>query len=392
MAQVTIQPRTKDDSKVGSIGAAWPPALDKHNARVKGFAQFKIDDRPTLVRMLNEATEVRRAHLSLETRKPKATRITVRAFIRKDVLEESVTGVESPISGEGQIKVVKVKPDFSTEAPDFRVEAVIDAERVFPGYQLVYFGFNETRRLPRSESLTAELDIARRVSHSFRARRVGYDLKARRVSQGLQGRTETALARLDPRGYQRMIEIDREAVLARLDTGGYGMVQLNGQHTQQDVAQLAALYARTYQMYTFDINRASLEAMFTNGNMIMVGRHLPTGDIVSSLIAEHCRIEVDGVPVHLYESSDWATHSDHRGHGLITAMQIEATRMIRELAHGERSIIYAEVRAPWEPANRSAASAGMEWVGTLLKHCVIKSDRDVEVRGNREDLNVWVAP
>src|SRR3989338_7379023 len=117
--------------------------------------------------MLTEATEVRRAHTSPKTGNPKATRITVRAFVRNGILEGSVVDAESPISGEGQIKVVKVKHDFQTEAPDFRVEAVIDAERVFPGYSLVYFGFNEPRRFPRSESLTAELEIARRVSQGL---------------------------------------------------------------------------------------------------------------------------------------------------------------------------------------------------------------------------------
>jgi hypothetical protein len=157
------------------------------------------------------------------------------------------------------------------------------------------------------------------------------------------------------------------------------------------VRQLLDLYHEAYQEYTFEINSDTINDMLNNGNIVLVGRS-PDGTIVSSLIAEHASVSVDGRQVHLYELSDYATLRAHRRNGLITAMQIMAVQAIRGLPHGQESIIYAEDRAAWEAVNISSHKAGLVYTGTLEKHCVLVSDRSFAEEGRLENLNVWVSP
>ncbi len=302
--------------KVGSIGAAWPPTYERRNARVKGFCPFKVDDNRLLERLRSDLREAREQN-------PEATRSTARAFIRRELRDM---------------------------APD--VEARVPANRVFPGYDLVYIGSNSESRQSQEGILQEELEGVTMIMEKMR--------------------------RQDP-----------GAVFGRVSNAGYSVGRLRDVNTAA-VAQLLELYDEAYQEYTFDINSSTIMDMLNNGNIVLVGRS-PEGTIVSCLIAEHASVEVDGQEVHLYELSDYATLRAHRRNGLITAMQIMAVETIRELEHGQESIIYAEDRAAWMAVNISSRRAGLVYCGTLEKHCRLVSDRTFAEEGNLENLNVWVS-
>ncbi len=302
--------------KVGSIGAAWPPAYEQRNSRVKGFCPFKVDDNRLLGRLMEDLRRAREQN-------PDATRSTVRAFMRREI---------------------------AGMAPD--VEARISANRVFPGYDLVYVGSNSECRRTQADVLQEELEGVTMIMEKM-------------------GRQEPG------------------AVFGRVSDAGYSVGRLRGVSASA-VAQLLELYDEAYQEYTFDINDSTIMGMLNNGNIVLVGRS-SEGAIVSCLIAEHASVEVDGREVHLYELSDYATLRAHRRNGLITAMQIMAVDTIRELEHGQESIIYAEDRAAWMAVNISSRRAGLVYCGTLEKHCRLVSDRTFAEEGNLENLNVWVS-
>lgn len=231
------------------------------------------------------------------------------------------------------------------------VEARFRAERAFPGFDLVYLGSNADERRSSHEILQAEL-------------------------QSVEGIMATESS-------------PRERILGRVDQAGYSLGRLHGANPRA-VLQMLELYSEAYQEYTFELDSGTITEMLSNGNIVLVGRD-SQGAIVSSLIAEHAEVQVDGKSVHLYELSDYATFRSHRRNGLITAMQVMAIETIRSLEHGEESIIYAEDRAAWEAVNISSRRAGLEYCGTLEKHCVLVSDRTFAEQGRLENLNVWVA-
>ncbi|MFH1784971.1 MAG: hypothetical protein ABH842_00945 [Candidatus Micrarchaeota archaeon] len=307
-------------NQVGSVGAVWPARYDGHNSRIKGFCTERILARRDLDRMVGSVHDIQAAH-------PQATRTTVRAFVGKGLLE----GIR--------------------KADGLDVEAVVPADRIMPGFSMVYFGRNRSERMPDPEVLKAEIDSLARMA-------------------GIEPVTTTEAAR-------------------RISDAGYAIspVDQNGAK-QRDIARLLALYREAYEKYTFDITEGSMEEMLSNGNIVVVARERTTQDIVASLIAEHCTLIIDGQTVHLFELSDFATFRAHRGNGLMTLMQMDARVAIRRL-HGDDAVIYSENRAPWEAVNRSSQKAGFTYCGTLPKHCILVSDRDFNETGDMENLHVW---
>jgi hypothetical protein len=301
--------------KVGSIGAAWPPSYDKKNNRVKGFCPFKVDDTRLLSQLRGDIARSARSA-------PQASRITVRAFVKTELVDR------------------------------MDVEVRLPAERVFSGFELVYIGSNSERRRALPEILRQEIDSVN--------------------------------------GIMRDVEqLQKETALARVRAGNYEVGTLTDANPKA-IRELLALYAEAYQEYLFDINQTTIMDMLDNGNIVLVARK--EGTIVSSLIAEHALVDIEGTNVHLYELSDYATLRAHRGKGIITATQMMAIDEIRSLEHGAESIIYAEDRAAWIAVNRSSRRAGMTYCGTLEKHCRLVSDRSFAEQGNLENLNVWVSP
>jgi len=325
---MALQQAIMSKGAAGSIGAAWPPAFDSNNARIKGFCPTIIGTKKEL--LLDAFAHADRARRGAD----EATRTTFRAFVRRGLVEQ-----------------------IRTERNDFAVEAVVPAGKTVPGCDLVYFGRNDNVRTP-PVSLRREENIS------------------------LAG-IRREVARVEPR-----------TAIARLTSEGYSIsMPLNGEiHNDSDREAMLLLYREAYQRYTFPINEGTIRAMVGNGNRAVVARD-GNGQIASALIAEECELALsDGSTVRLYELSDFATFRKDRGQGLMTAMQIEAVRLIRSLPGGDRAIIYAEDRAPWTPVNKSSRQAGLEYAGTLPWHCTLLSDRNVNYAGDYESLNVWYAP
>jgi len=320
LAQVAM-----NGGKVGSIGAAWPPAFDANNARVKGFC-------PTIIRSRNGLHNAAFSHAHRATKAhPKATRTTFRAFVGRGLVE-------------------------TIASPGFSIEAVIPADNAVPGFDLVYFGNNHATRTPLEETRRQEIENVERIRQ-----------EVARVAP------QVAIARLASKGYRVSMPINGEL------------------HNGRDIEALLRLYQEAYQHYTFPINGTTIQAMTGNGNRAVVARDA-SGQIASALIAEECEIRLgNGSSVMLYELSDFATFRKDRGNGLMTALQLEAVKLIRGLPGGEKAIIYAEDRAPWSAVNKSSQQAGMSFAGTLPWHCSIQSDRNVQYAGEHESLNVWYA-
>jgi len=272
-----------------------------------------------------EAREFFSTVSAVEASAPQATRTTVRAFVRSGLVE-----------------------GLRQESP-YPVEASFDASNAVPGHHLVYFGRNAQSRMPPREVLASELE---------------------------------SVAQL--RALARTPLMD---ALKRIEANGYSLSRLNGDG-MREIPHLLELYAEAYQEYTFQLTPSAIRDMLSNGNIVIVGRDRDS-EVVSSLVAEHAALGMnDGSTVHLFELSDYATFRAHRGMGLITLMQMEAIRAIRN-AFGDGAIIYAEDRAAWTAVNRSSQRAGMDYCGTLLQHCTIVSDRDFGEEGRLENLNVW---
>jgi hypothetical protein len=181
--------------------------------------------------------------------------------------------------------------------------------------------------------------------------------------------------------------VRRDAAMQRTREAGYSIGVL--EDFEGHMESLLELYGEAYEQYTFDINAQTMAAMFSNGNMVLTALD-SGGNVASSMVAEHGTVVVEGEEVHLYELSDYATFRAHRRNGLMTLMQIEAIRMLRSV-HGDDAIIFAEDRASWTPVNISSQKAGMQYAGTLPKHCRLKADRDLPEVGDLENLNVWFA-
>ena len=259
-----------------------------------------------------------------------STRTTVRAFVRSGLVEELRREV-----GCGS---------------KYGLEAHFDAGNAFPKHHLAYFGCNHPLRMPDAGVLQNELGSVSEVRRLERACRAG--------------------------------------AMERVAGAGYTIGRLNGDG-KREVPRLLELYREAYQEYTFQMTPETVSGMLSNGNIVIVGRDREA-QVVSALIAEHAELRIGhGRVAHLYELSDYATFRAHRGHGLITLMQMEAISAIRALGHGPEAIIYAEDRAAWAAVNRSSQRAGMDYCGTLPQHCVLVSDRDFGESGRMENLNVW---
>ena len=258
------------------------------------------------------------------------SRTTIRAFAEKGLLDGMAEEIRENNMG---------------------IEAKFDAGNTIRGCELVYIGGNSRERMPDPMILEQELQSVRSMDH------------------------------LRPVSYREAME--------RVRKSGHTVSKLE-QATQADIEDLLGLYNEAYQKYTFEITEQSVRDMLNNGNVVIVGRYAGTR-IVSALIAEHCELLMEGgkIRADLFELSDYATRKEHRGNGLITVMQMEVIKAIRAMRKGYESIIYAEDRAAWIPVNRSSKKAGMEYCGTLPKHCLLESDRSFQETGDYENLNVW---
>ena len=127
---------------------------------------------------------------------------------------------------------------------------------------------------------------------------------------------------------------------------------------------------------TVDVVRAVL-----NDSTTYVARHL--GNIVSMCAAEQVSPRIFGEPVKIYEVSDCATSSLHRGNGLIQAC---AQRVLDDI--GGADIIYNESRVAHTPIIRAMRNLGFVGNGILRNHVRIGGDRDLPETSDIESLAV----
>jgi len=173
---------------------------------------------------------------------------------------------------------------------------------------------------------------------------------------------------------------DPASVFSKLESHGYVLERLSRSTStlQTDLEALALLYKEALPVYMFEITSITLMDLLQNDrNIFLVVRN--NQHIVSSLIAEHASLEIDGRTVSLFELSDFATSEqvfgNHQGYGLMTALQLRAIRMIREICDDE-VFVYAEDRGQLPAVVRSSYNAGLTLVGALPIHVMIGGKGD----------------
>ncbi len=352
-------------AKVGSVGSVGRLAFDERNSRMKGIFREVVRTPEGLSAIFSRAAQAEGAH-------PQATRTTFRAFVDRGLIED-IRRAQRLLEQEGQVaadahqrvdgtagqfisQLRRLRQETGVELGEYSLEAVVPTNGAVEGCDLVYFGRNSAQRTPPEDLRQKE----------------GQSLSEVQRSTGT---------------------VRRADAIARAENGGYSISLSEGNHSQEDIRALLNLYHEAYQLYTFEVNEQTIQVMVGNGNKVFAARD-EKGRIASALIAEECTVELEGgQKVTMYELSDFATFRADRGNGLITALQIEAVRLLRKL--DPHAIIYAEDRAPWMPVNKSSKEAGLTYGGTLPFHCALISDRNFEYNGgNRqyESLNVWYAP
>ncbi len=340
---------------VGSVGAVWPPRFEPENARTKGFYPHRLGSLADIREVLSNAWNAHHRNGS--------TRCSVRAFVGRNL-------IETIRRGDGM--------DSS-----FRVEAVVPATHAVLDHDLVYFGVNEPERCRAFEFF----DIP--------GGRQPYIPGAREQPSFMTPYEQIRC--IEQRIVQRSSEknsVDLETARVRIARAGYRMERLN-QMCEFDLDVLEQLYHEAYQEYTFPITRENIARMLTDDNVFMVARDA-NNRIVSAMVGEGCPMEIDGTQMRLVELSDYATFIAHEGHGLITALQLESIRTLREEMGSQGTIIHAETRAPWTSVNIAARKAGMIYCGTAELHCTLEARRDTSFRsffyGPYENLNVFYLP
>ena len=352
-------------SRVGSVGAVGSLEYDRRNARIKGIVREVVRTKDGLSAVFGRVSAAENKH-------PRATRTTFRAFVDRGLVE-NIRSAQRLAEREGltisdrHLRVDKMTDLFllpvrqqmqalGIELHGYSMEAVIPTNGAVEGCDLVYFGRNRPTRTPSRELQNAEQNSLFSVQAG--AHRVG-----------------------------------RADAIARATGRGYELSQMGSPWSNEDAKVLLNLYNEAYQLYTFEISETTIRSMAGNGNKVLVARDA-AGSIASVLIAEECTLELsEGQRVAMYELSDFATFRKDRSNGLMTALQIEAVRLLRSI--DPHAIIYAEDRAPWIAVNKSSKEAGLECGGTLSFHCALISDRNFEYNGGNhqyESLNVWYAP
>ncbi len=337
--------------EVGSVGATWPARFENENGRTKGFFPGKIVMREQAYRMLSEARGMQIEH-------HRSTRSTVRAFVRDGLIE--------PLRRDERM------------AP-YEIEAVIPAHHVMPGYELVYFGWNQESRRTIGRIRALEREIVVRMAD---IQPTTYDAAMQRIAG--EHSTERSREYL----VERITSLNPRIEIPGQHRRGYVRTESSPEMARDtaDLDDLEALYQEAYQEYTFPITRETILSMINPNNILLVARRndydlpLTRNPIVSAMIAECCELEIEGEQITLIEFSDFATRIEHEGKGLITALQMEAIRIIRE-EMASKCIIYAENRAPWTAVNISIARAGFIYAGTVETHCRLEARRDAVFEG-----------
>ncbi len=321
-----------------SIGLAWPPKFDAHNARMKGFYPGLIDRYEGAVG-LSDALSIWADAIRSN---PEVQRASMRIVCTYGILREWF-GEESDIT----------RHDLALRYSDYHAEAVIPLNMHFDGHAteencLVYVGYNRQNR-----------------------------------------KSPIRVAVVNSLGKYNQEPVTPEYARTRVESARVRLTALETA-TPEEITRITDLFRASFQKYLFEINYENVGALLSDSLFTLVGRN-DDGLIVSTLVAEHAQTSIAGRAIHIVELSEFATDSAYRGHGLITALQFMALDRLRELLPHQDTVVYAEARAPWIPVNISLKRAGFSNCGFIEQHCVLVGDRSpgMQYAGDYEDLVVW---
>ncbi len=157
----------------------------------------------------------------------------------------------------------------------------------------------------------------------------------------------------------------------------------------EHVEQLHELYRLTFTQYPFELNPQTLRSIMESAKVLVAINS--EGRIVSSLVGESIEIPLENSEIErirLVELSEAATHPDYRAKGLLSFLVRQMVETIKKDS-SVKTIIYGEARASHIPANVILRKNGAVYAGTLEKHCLIESVRNIPEEGIFENLNVW---
>ncbi|MBI1972325.1 MAG: hypothetical protein HYS53_03420 [Candidatus Aenigmarchaeota archaeon] len=178
---------------------------------------------------------------------------------------------------------------------------------------------------------------------------------------------------------------------SKAHANGYSVDVERGVTRDPDVRRLFDLYSSVYRDYVFPLTEENVAALVQNPNSITAFVRGARDDIAAAAVAEVLEMYIDGEILRICEISDEATHPGYRGNGLNQAC---VQSLVDELMRGrdEISLVYAEDRATSRGVNQQSANLGWVFAGRLNKAGRINADRNIEIDGPYEDLNVWYYP
>ncbi|MBI2578208.1 MAG: hypothetical protein HYW26_00705 [Candidatus Aenigmarchaeota archaeon] len=318
-----------------SIGRIGEPVFDRHNDRVKGFCTTVLEHSDGAMPFIEQARIVRDWRY--------ASRITLRFVTRYPLAERTC------LASSGIRKPNCFSPLGNFYSRGFETE-YIPLSGEWQGYGVQYFGENSARRIEQGNAVLKEDEI---VFESLR----------------------TATSR-DP--------------FSKASERGY--VTELGIRSDGDIRQLFRLYQAVYRDYVFPLTEENVaELVETPTSIVALARH-GSGSIVSVAIAEIAEIETSRGLLRISELSDEATDPSHRSNGLNQACVATLVNELLGRYGNDIHLIFEEDRACSRGVNQQSANLGFRYAGRLNRHCRIDADRDVEVEGPYEDLNVWFLP
>jgi len=325
----------------GSVGAVWPPTVDTKplTDNLTGDILHRGNDRvkgfyPNIIQDKNELRLFMDELIKLFAMHD-VSRLTVRAIIPNTLLSGELYNL---------LNYEKYSPIMN--------EARISLSGVFPGHSLAYLALNRNSRFSNTPDI-----INNRSWVSIIMQR--------------QSKTEAELLRI-------------------VNSNGYAF---DTQFTEQDISNLVSLYNLSLPRYLMVMDNTTVESMLSNpdNQRLFIRNH--EGIIISSAMAEHAHIPLSidknsGVyNLHIAEMSECVTLPNYRGQGLMSAILY---KLIQDMNIG--TVVYSESRAPHKPINISMRNNGLNYTGTINKHCVIGDNTSLShgsAFSQMEDLHVW---
>ncbi len=177
----------------------------------------------------------------------------------------------------------------------------------------------------------------------------------------------------------------RDNLLQMIDNNGYSTDE---RVMKSDIQDLIRLYNLCLPRYCTSLDEGKLGELFMDSaNSVVLIRD--RGKVIAASVAERALITIDNDIIEDVEISECATHPEHRGQGLMSAI---IRRIVLSIGISDDRIIYSESRASHMPINIAMRNNRMEYCGRLEKAVVIGDGTETEGVGDfshMESLNVW---